>query len=154
MSNFGFGFASFSITTTLGGSATTSVKIPGTFGGIQTSDPTQGRYLKSVTVWCDAPSNGDQITLLQIVDTDGVVPVPARAAFPNYPVIFDMLDTVGGVQSLLLASTPVEFDAFDTSGVATSRFLPSQLYLKVTFQAGDLSIGKIMRAVIRWGIWQ
>lgn len=155
-STYGFAFASFSATTLLGGSITTSIQVPGTFAGVNPADPTAGRYLKSATLWADSPAAGDQITLLQIVDIDGVVPAPVRAAFPNYPVIFDMLDTISGVQStvLLPPDPPLVIEAFDTSGSAGTKFVPSGLYFKVTFQTGGLSIGKTLRVLIRWGVWQ
>lgn len=154
-STYGFGFVSFSMTTGLGGSVTNSVQVPGTFGGINPNDPAAGRFLKSVMLWCDSPAAGDQITLLQVVDTDGVVPSIVRAAFPNYPVIFDLLDTASGASSaLMMPSSPLTVEAFDTEGQPTSRFLPSQLYLKFTYQAGGLGIAKTIRAVVRWGMWQ
>lgn len=154
-STYGFGFTSFSMTTGLGGSVTTSVQIPGTFGGIIPADPSQGRYLKSVMIWCDAPAAGDQITLLQVVDTDGLVPSGIRALFPDYPVIFDLLDDPSGAtKALMLPGTPIIVEAFDVIGQPTTRFIPSQLYIKMTYQAGGLGLSKTMRTVIRWGIWE
>lgn len=154
-STYGFGFVSFSATTGIGGSATVSVPVPGTFGGLNPNDPSQGRYLKNAMIWCDSPSAGDELSLLQVVDTDGVVPAPARAAFPNYPVIFDLLDTVTGLSpALFIPSSGFLAEAFDATGSPMTRFIPSQLYIKATYQAGGLGIAKTMRIVLRWGILQ
>lgn len=151
MSTFGFGFYSFSSTSILGGSCTDSFQIPGTFGGLVPADPANGRYLKSALIWADVPVAGDAITLLQIVDTDGVVPVPVRALLPNYPVVFNLLDDSS---TAMLPPGGLEIGAFDTVGNPATRFIPSQLYFKITFQTGGLTIGNVFRTVIRWGIWQ
>lgn len=151
MATYGFGFLSFSATTTLGGTGTTSIQVPGTFGGVNPVDPSQGRYLKGALVWCDTIDADNAVTLLQIVDIDGVVPSPVRAAFPNYPVIFDLIDAGS---TIMLPPDPLLIEAFDTSGLPTTRFIPSQLYIKATFHAGGLGIGDVFRVLIRWGIWQ
>lgn len=154
-STYGFGFQGATGTTDITGAVTVSVQIPGTFGGVAPVDPSQGRYLKNAMFWCDAPAAGDRLSLLQVVDTDGVVPVPVRGAFPNYPVIFDLLDTAtGGTSALFIPSAGITADAFDTNGQPTARFIPSQLYAKFTYQAGGLSLGKTIRVIYRWGIWQ
>lgn len=155
MSTFGFGFISASATTILGGSKTISIQVPGTFSSVFPTDPTAGRFLASATFWSDATNPSDSIDLLQVVDTDGVVPVPVRAAFPNYPVIFDMIDSIGGVQSsIMMPTSPLTITAFDSSGVASARFIPSQLYIKMTFTTGLLSLGQVFRVLVRWGMWQ
>lgn len=152
---YSFGFQGITGNSGIDGTVTVSVQIPGTFGGITPADPGAGRYLKNAMIWCDSPATGDQFTLLQVVDTDGVVPVPIRGNFPNYPVIIDLLDNAtGGTKALFIPSGGISMDAFDTNGNTTARFLPSQLYLKMTYQAGGLGIGKTFRAVVRWGIWQ
>lgn len=149
-----FGFVSASAGTGLGSTATINIKVPGTFGGANPTDATQGRYLKNAKIWVDSPASGDSLTTLQVIDIDGVVPVPARAAFASYPVIADMLDTVSGfTPALMLPSDGYVAEAFDQNGDAMTRFLPSGLYLKAGFQAGS-GIGKTVRIVLRWGFWQ
>jgi len=75
------------------GLGTISVKIPGTFSGFDsTSASWQGRQLLKAGVWLENRAVGDMINAAYINDTDGVIPVPARGAFPNYPVIKNLHD--------------------------------------------------------------
>lgn len=151
MSNFGFVFASF----LQSGNGTTSIQIPGVFAGPTPTDPTNaGRYLKNVMVWSANAADGDAITSLTLEDTDGVVPAQLQGQFPNYPVIFDLLDTVAGqTKQLPIPTAGMLADSFDPQGGPLPRFLPAQLYLKMTFAVGGLNLGRTFRGVIRWGLW-
>lgn len=61
-------------------------------GKAQLVIPVPGRYLVSGNIWLGKVAPGDALTKLRIEDIDGVVPVPARGMFPNYPVLISLLD--------------------------------------------------------------
>lgn len=155
MATYAFSFCSVTLTTNLlTGQATASIKIPGTFSGAVPSDSTNtGRFLRSVSIWSASAVDGDAVTSIKLVDNDGVVPLAARAAFPSYPVIIDLLDTVTGADSkLLIPPAGITAEAFNTIGEVESRFLPSGLYLEYEVTAGAPAI-RLFRSNIRWGKW-
>lgn len=145
-----------SATTILGGSVDNQIKIPGTFTSFDPAiAPSNGRWLKKTMIWTDTGAAGDKIVSLRLEDVDGVIPVPARAAFISYPVISYLMDQ--DVESpgspglyippgIVLTIEPI--DPVDNRGL---QFLPSGLYLCSTFTSGALGINKTCRINYIWG---
>lgn len=148
-----------SLTTILGGSISFSIKIPGTYGGINPNDPTTGRYFQEALIWADAPSDGDLIHSLKLTDTDGVVTMPERAFLPNYPDIVRFYEPsiptgADGTGVLLCAvAGGTKIRPFESNAESSLRFMPSQLYLTGTVRSGALALGKTFRIQIIWGRW-
>lgn len=143
----------FSVTTILGGSAAFSVKVPGTYGGLQPTDPTAGRYFKQARCWSTAPEDGDILTGLKLTDTDGVLATAERALCPNYPDVSYFYDPQVDGQTLktgLLLNGETMIDAFNPAGNAP-LLLPSGLYIAGTFTSGGLTVGATFRVNIIWG---
>lgn len=137
-----------SVTTSILGTGSLSVKIPGTFAGLAPADPTAVRYLSKIAIWADSPADGDFISSIAIQDTDGVIPVPARAAFPNYPIIAGFLES-GVADGGWLKTEGMTIEPL--GGVL--KTLPSGLYITALFTSGGLSLGKIFRVNILWGYY-
>ena len=137
------------------GAGTVNLLIPGTFAGNPPSTLVgTGRMFKQATIWSPNWVDGDALTAMQLVDIDGIVPVPARVAFPNYPVIIDFLDQISGqAKQLSIPSAGVEIDAYDSNGQQTAQFLPGQFYFVLTFASGG-GAGRTFRGTIRWGYYQ
>jgi hypothetical protein len=116
-----------------GGTGTLTVKVPGTFVTLNPADPTfSGRRLALAALFFGSPSSGDSITALQVVDTDGKVPIGQRGLFPNYPILQSLIDSgvAGGNQQVFIPTTkPVELVA---SGSRSS--IASELYISIVFQ--------------------
>lgn len=140
----------FSATTLLGGAVTVSFKVPGTFGGLPPADPAMQRYFVEARMWPVSFQDGDAVDTLQIVDTDGVIPVPARVALPNYPVVVDFTsDAPSGAAAgqFFQSGQPVVIRGFND----TPEPVPSGLYFTLRFVSGGLAIGKTFRGNIVWG---
>jgi hypothetical protein len=150
-----FSCCGFKIVTNSSGVATLDITVPGTFDTLNPIDPVNGRFLKSAMIWAESPYSNDRITALKIVDTDGVVPLPVRANFPNYPVIVDLIDTISGFDKAVYMPSlePLFLEAFDTNSNNTSRFVPSGLHVVVTIQSGAIEANRNFLINIRWGAW-
>lgn len=140
----------FSATTLLGGAVSVAFKVPGTFGGIPPADPAMQRYFVEASLWPVSFQDGDAVDTIQIVDTDGVIPVPARAALPNYPVVLDFTSDVpsgaaGG--QFFESGAPIIIKTF--GGVPEP--VPSGLYFAFRFVSGGLAINKVFRGNLIWG---
>lgn len=131
------------------GLGTISIKVPGTFSGPM--DNVNIRYLKQVDVYADTPADGDFVDGVQLSDDDGVIPVPARGAFPSYPVLLDFsTDTMIGTSS----KAGFYFDNAGETHIQTfdgsPQPLPSGLYLKATINNAGL-LSKTYRVNVVWG---
>lgn len=128
-------FASMSGTTNLSGSVTLTFTVPGTFAGGDATQPTwSGLTLKEAQLWFGNPTNGDQIVSITVQDLAGVIPVPARAAYPLYPIIGTW--AVTGLSSqyqgrFLLPNGPTSI--IPANGVNN---VPSQISIVGVFQKG------------------
>lgn len=149
---FYFTFAAINATTGGGGTVNVAIKVPGTFDGIN-GNPRAGRFLKSAIIWCNTPTDGDAMTKFQIADTDGVIDAATQALIPTYPVILDLLEDTGAGKNVFLPTTgPITIEAFDSSGDPSAKFLPSGLYINLTFlSAALIPSGKVFRGNLRWG---
>lgn len=142
------------VTTGISGSVSFSIKIPGTYGGLQPSTATTGRYFQEAHLWSDSLANGDYVKDLKLTDTDGVVPTAERALLPAYPDVvrfYDAADVDNDNGVYLNSNTPSIIKPFDQDGQPSIRYMPSQLYLTGTFVAGTLAIGRVLRCNIIWG---
>lgn len=148
---FAFAFADFDQS----GSGTVNLQIPGTFAGAApASFIGAGRFLKNIAIWSPNAVDNDRLTNAQLADNDGIVPAPARALFPNYPVIVDFLDQISGQdKELQIPTGGITVEAFDSLGNPAPQFLPGQLYLNLTFATGG-GILRTFRGTIRWGYYQ
>ena len=119
----------FSGTTNSSGVGSVSVKIPGTFAG-QSPSTLCGYAVQMVCwkAWFASPSIGDYISSIELVDTDGVIPEPARAQFPNYPVI------VSKMSSNVPQSNQLYYLPMDQIVQNDGTIIPSGLYLSITLQ--------------------
>lgn len=54
--------------------------------------PSNGRYPLGGLVLISSPVLGDTLSLFEIRDIDGVIPSPARGAFPDYPTLISRLE--------------------------------------------------------------
>lgn len=145
-----------SCTTGIGGTVTNQLKIPGTFSSMDGSvAPANGRWLKETMIWTDAGAVGDKLTLLRIEDVDGVIPVPARAAFPDYPVLSYLMDqeveSPGAGGLFIPVGQLIRIQPIDPLDVRGLQFIPSGLYLCSTFTSGGLSLSKTCRINYLWG---
>lgn len=140
-----------SVTTNLvTGIGNVAVKVPGTFSGFPPVDPAQARYLSYVEFSADTITVGDYVDAISIEDTDGVIPVPARGAFPSYPTIIDFSAdsgatgvTIGGYY-FDKNTGYVKISTFD----GLPQLIPSGLYIKATIHGG---LDKVYRVNIVWG---
>lgn len=128
-------------------------KVPGTFAGLVPSDPTAGRYFKSFHIWADIPIVTNRLDSLKLVDTDGVVPVPARAAFPNYPNIIEFFSAEDVAAGLLNGcyfhpDDGLKIEPFNEGGQSVVQFLPAGLYLVATIRGNAL---QAFRGNLVWG---
>lgn len=130
------------------GIASFSLQVPGTFSGYPPTDSTQARFFDHLQICADAQNDSDYIDAIDIEDTDGVIPSPVRAAFPDYPVIVNF-STDSGV------ATGVKAGYYLTNGCAVIGALgqnfptiPSGLYLKATIHGG---IGQSYHMNLVWG---
>lgn len=148
LDNFRFGLKA---TTIEGGSVDIAIPVPGTFNGV---DPlvSNGRFFSSGLIWATAPVDQDRLTSICVKDLDGVVPVPARVAFPNYPVLGYSIDpemtfdsTI--IECVYLNSRPVEIGP---ANALLPRFIPSGLYICATFVSGDSASGRILYGNFLW----
>lgn len=136
-------------TTILTGVGTLSLKVPGTFAG--PADPTNVRYLKHIDIYSDTVGTGDFVDGLQLSDDDGVIPAPARAQFPDYPVIYNFSADTGVATGSKAGfyfdkAGEVHIDTLD----GTFQPVPSGLYLKATVNNAGL-LSKTYRFNIIWG---
>lgn len=139
------------VTTDITGVATFTIKIPGTFGGL--GEATSGRFLQQLEFWSMSGTNGDKISGMKITDTDGVVPSPVHASFPNYPdiVYFDDTAMSAGNQGFLI--NPTQPLILNPIGGAQFQFVPSGLYLTGKFTTANVVlIGQQAYVNVHWGI--
>lgn len=141
--------AAIAVTADLTGVANIAILVPGTFSGYPPADPANARYLKSVSFIADTIHLGDYVDSVTLEDTDGVIPAPARGAFPNYPVIVNFSTDTG------IATGAKAGYYFDRSGNAMISVLtndlvvlPSGLYLKATIHGITLGV---YRVNVVWG---
>lgn len=136
-------------TNILTGRATISVKVPGTFAGLNPGSPTfSGRFIQKVLVFFGNSMPGDLVKNISVVDTDGVIPVGQRGAFPNYPEIGTRNDPsiAAANQGLYLnALAPTEF-----SPPTGQQAVPSGLYLSADFQKGGIVLNDTVYVNVYW----
>lgn len=130
-----------------------SIKVPGTYGGIQPADPSTGRYFQEARIWSDTLTAGDTITDMKLTDTDGIVSMPERAFLPNYPDVVRFYDvSVTGTEGsglYLPRAGELLIRPFEADGTSPVRFMPAQLYLTGTLTTTVVS--KVFRGNIIWG---
>lgn len=147
------------------GESQISIRVPGTFGKLTDGtvdlpraflgyDPNfpEGRYLNYSEMWVDDPMAGDRVTLMQVVDSDGVIPENMRSQFPQYPVIqtfFDqeIIETSNLKAGLFLTNTPAKIGAVGEVPV----FVPAGLYIQGAFKGGSQTQGRKLRCNMVWG---
>lgn len=143
------------LTTDLGGSASLSVRVPGTFTG--PTDDKNGRFLRYVELWPDSSSNGDRIYDCRIEDTDLILQgLGISGAFPSYPVLYyfqdqDIVETSTMKRGLFFSSRgPMRLEKIDPR--EPYDFVPSGMYLKATIDVSNpIPLGQKIRVNIGWG---
>lgn len=124
----------------LNGIATVSLKVPGTFAGIDGKLATfSGRMPQKLGFFWGTPQEGDTCTDLRIEDTDlllqGVIGNPAAVAlFPAYPIIKTIQDSgvAAGNQGFYIAQTSL----FNVDIIAGNK-IPSGFYIIGVFKRGS-----------------
>jgi hypothetical protein len=109
------------------GALTVLLKVPGTF-----TAGTPSRYIKEAVLWLENRQPGDAITALSVTDIDGVVPVPLRGQFPNYPVLQNLIDSAALSANQKIFFWPNGATAF--RGEPRYNALPGQVYVSITVQ--------------------
>lgn len=142
------------------GIATLSLKIPGSFNGIDPygQTPANGRFIRLIRIWSDAQLTGDRISGMKIEDTDQVMVgegkifpniQEARKLLPNYPILThfddDDLEEVGGALKGVFLQTN-QLQEFTPANPGSYDFVPSGCYIKATLTSGDSRAGKTFRA--------
>lgn len=136
-------------TAALTGLGTIAIKVPGTFSGL--TDMTNSRYLKSVSIHANTIAAGDYVDGIILSDDDGVIPVPARAALPDYPTVYTFSTDTGvatGSKAGYYLDNNGEIDFTPFTG--EPQQLPSGLYLKATINNAGL-LSKTYRVNVVWG---
>jgi hypothetical protein len=137
------------VTNILTGIGSLSAKVPGTFAGFPPSDPANGRFFSHAKFCADTPNVGDYVDDLSVEDTDGVVPVPARALFPRYPTIINFSSDTGVATG---SKAGYYLDALGCASIGVlvggTQVIPSGLYLKATIHG---ALGSTYRVNIVWG---
>lgn len=96
--------------------------------------PTGGRYPLEGSIFLSNFALGDQITKVQIRDDGGVIPEPARGAFPLYPVLLNRLDIAASNQGIyfppggifiLQNQAPIFLSAGLTLSIEVTKAIPS-----------------------------
>lgn len=148
--------ARLSVETGEDGTAIFSMRVPGVFNGlIANIDGTvSGRFLAKAEFRSDSGDPGDTLSELQVRDDQGLIPVPARVQFPEYPIIrrFGDANLTGKAESgmFLWADHPTVIHSLDH----TLEFIASGLLFTGTFQTGAGQVaGKKIRANFIWGTW-
>lgn len=151
------------------GQATLRIRVPGTFGGttFDPGSPVPGRFLKSVQVWCDTPTNGDRVYDMRLEDDNSIlaaIPDPLNPGhmvserFASYPTIYKFSEASPSSPATSgLYVTPSNYviciEGIDKS---QSDFAPAGFSFVVDYQNAVLigKSGKIVRANLYWGTWQ
>lgn len=142
----------FSIKATTGddGKIDIVIPVPGTFNGIDPS-VSNGRLFISALLWTNNPVDEDRITQISLQDKDGVLPVPARAQFANYPILGYSIDPEMTYGNVILAEILLNGSRVTEMGPPlVPRFLPSGFYLCATFTAGDAAANRILYGNFLW----
>lgn len=136
------------------GSATLSLKIPGTFNSLVYSSSSSGRFLKSISIWTQNGTYGDRAHDVQVVDSDSIIS-GMSGLFPLYPVIQQLGDMgVTNTSTLFRGifvppNQVVNLQSIDPSYLI---FLPSQLYLTATFTTANATpAGQNVFCNLIWG---
>jgi len=114
------------------GEATVSLKIPGTFAGLDHQTPGWvGRVISEAQMFFKNWEAGDYVKSLTLEDTDGVVPVEIRGLFPLYPIIAEWIDAEVDAANTGFYLTPGVFSLIPPGSQA---WIASGLYLKAVVQ--------------------
>lgn len=119
-------------TNILTGLVTVTIKVPGTYQGINFKDPAfQGRIAQQLGFFFSSPDTGDVCTDLYVEDTDGKIAVGLRGQFPSYPKLNFIADD----------SMPSENQGF---------FIPSMVPFQITPPGGGKPIPSEMYVVAKF----
>ena len=110
-----------------------SITVPGTYGALLPYLPGyQGRQVLKIECWFAAPLSGDMITSFYVSDDSNVIPVPFRAAFPNYPTLRTWDDSTSPSQNRGITLFPGNF--LDFKPFSTVVNAPSQTVMHILGQ--------------------
>lgn len=147
--------ATVTVSTDENGSADFALEVPGTFSGFYGD----GRYFKEVLMWSVSGADGDRVHNLRIEDVDrilkpnqNVTDNQMRVRFPDYPVIQYMDDRDIPAENrgvYLPVDYPIKIIPIDAG--RGFQFIPAQLYICGSFEAGDSAQGRTLRINITWG---
>lgn len=141
-------FAAASATTDpITGIATIQMVTPGAFISAVSKVAGSCRIIVQWEVWFGTPLLGDCITAITANDINGVVPVPNRVAFPNYPILVSRIDSGVSSPNNLLYIPP---DGIIIKPDTNESLIPSQIAMTITAQKGSLPITPDILYINMW----
>lgn len=166
MSNIRLSHLSFNATSDAQGVATMSVVVPGRLGKVfghdgrdyralltpSTKNQFEGRFVRQLQIWADAPVAGDRVSQIQILDTGGAVPQAFRARFPAYPVLRSIFDEKVTETARVLRGQYLQgSNVLKIDFGADELFVPGELRFGVEIRTGVVLLGRVFRVNLIWG---